>query len=52
MNGVNIYLNGTLFVLGLPSETLNENVSSSTYIAEFVDLRHGILGHVNYASIK
>jgi len=46
------YLNGSLFVLNLASEILNGNISSSTYIAEFVDLWHGRLGHVNYASIK
>jgi len=46
------YLNGSLLVLTLTSETLNQNASSSTYIAESVDLYHDRLGHVNYASIN
>ena len=46
------YLNGSLFVLNLASETMNENPSNSAYIAESVDLWHGRLGHVNFASIK
>ena len=46
------YLNGSLFVLNLASETMNENASSSAYIAKFVDLWHCRLGHVNFASIK
>ena len=54
-NGVFVgkgYLNGSLFVLSLASETLNGNVSTSAYIAESIDLWHGMLGHVNFASIK
>ena len=31
---------------------MNANVSSSAYIVESVDLWHGKLGHVNFASIK
>jgi len=46
------YLNRSLFVLNLTSETLNENASTSTYIAESVDLWYSGLGHVNFASIK
>jgi len=54
-NGVIVgkgYLNGSLFVLNLASKTLNRNASTSAYIAESVDLWHGRLGHVNFASIK
>ena len=46
------YLNESLFVLNLASETMNENVFSTVYIAEFVDLWHGRLGHINFFSIK
>jgi len=46
------YLNGSLFVLNLASETMNENSSSSAYIAKYVDLWDGRLGHVNFTSIK
>jgi len=46
------YLNGSLFVLNLTSETLNGNASTSAYIAESVDLRHGRLGQVNFAWTK
>jgi len=46
------YLNGSLFVLNLASETMNENASSSAYIAESFDMWHGRLGHVNLTSIK
>jgi len=40
-NGVFIgkgYLNESLFVLNLASETMNENASSSSYIAKSIDL--------------
>jgi len=46
------YLNISFFVLNLASETMNENASSSAYIVESVDLSHGRLGYVNFASIK
>ena len=46
------YLNGSLFVLNLASKTLNRNASTSAYIAESVDLRHGRLGQVNFAWTK
>jgi len=45
-------LNGSLFILNLASETLNESASTSAYIAESINLWHGRLGHVNFASIK
>jgi len=50
-NGVfvrNGYLNKSLFVLNVASETLNEDTSTSAYIADSVDLWHGKLGHVNF----
>ena len=46
------YMNGSLSVLNLISKTLNGNAFTSTYIAVSVDLWHGRLGHVNFASIK
>jgi len=54
-NGVFVrkgYLNGSLFVVNHASETMNENASSSAYIAEYVDLGHGRLRHVTFAPIK
>ena len=54
-NGVFVrkgYLNGRLFVLNHASETMNENASSSAYIAEYLNLGHGRLGHVTFAPIK
>ena len=46
------YRNGSLFVLNLASETMNGNASSSAYIAKSIDMGHGRLGHINFASIK
>jgi len=46
------YLNGSLFVLDLAFETTNENAYSSTYITKSIDLWHGRLAHVTFASIK
>jgi len=43
---------GGFFVLNVASEAINKNASTYAYIAEFVDLLHGRLGHVNYASIN
>ncbi|KAL0553832.1 hypothetical protein IC582_007736 [Cucumis melo] len=44
------YLSNGLFVLNTIS--MNVNASSSTYVIEFVNLWHGRLGHVNFASIR
>ena len=38
------YLNESLFVLNLASETMNENTSSSAYITESGDLWYSRLG--------
>ena len=46
------HLNGSLFVLSLASTTLIGNNNTSAYITESVDLWHGRLDHVDYASIK
>jgi len=43
---------GGLFVPNVASDVVNGNASTSTYIVESVDLWHGRLGHVNYASIN
>jgi len=54
-NGVFVgkrYMNGSLFILNLASETMNENASSAAYIAESVDLWHCRLCHLNVTSIK
>ena len=54
-NGVFVgkgYLNGSLFTVNLASEIVNENVSSSAYIVESINLWHGRVGHVNFVSIK
>jgi len=54
-NGVFIgkgYLNGSLFVLNLTSETMNGNASSSAYIVESVNMWHDRLSHVNFSFIK
>ena len=54
-NGVFVgkgYRSGGLFVLNVAFDAANGNASSSAYIAESVDLWHGRLGHVNYASIN
>jgi len=43
-NGVfvgNGYLNGSLFVLNLASESLNRNASTFAFIADSIDLWHG-----------
>jgi len=53
-NGVFVgkgYRSGGLFVLNVASDAVNENASSA-YIVESVDLWHGKLRHVNYASIN
>jgi len=45
------YRSWGLFVLNVAYDIINEN-ASSVYIAESVDLWHGRLDHVNYASIN
>ncbi|KAA0048396.1 ty1-copia retrotransposon protein [Cucumis melo var. makuwa] len=44
------YLSNSLFVLNTFS--MNANASSSAYMIESVNLWHGRLGHVNFASIR
>ncbi|TYK01594.1 ty1-copia retrotransposon protein [Cucumis melo var. makuwa] len=44
------YLSNGLFVLN--TIFINENASSSAYVIESVNLWHGRLGHVNFASIR
>jgi len=46
--------NPGLFVLDAICEVANnvENISSSTYIAKSLEMRHTRLGHLNVASIK
>ena len=47
-NGVFVskgYCSGGLFVLNVASDVVNENASTSTYIAESVNLWHARLGH-------
>jgi len=39
-------------VLNLTFESMTGSTSSSTYIAESIDLWHDRLGHVNFASIN
>jgi len=46
------YCSGGLFVLNVTADAANGNASTSIYIAKSVDLWHGRLGHVNYASIN
>ncbi|KAK9681844.1 hypothetical protein RND81_10G031300 [Saponaria officinalis] len=45
------YLSVGLFILNTDS-VLNNNISTSSYIAESIDIWHGRLGHVNVDSIK
>ncbi|TYK15379.1 ty1-copia retrotransposon protein [Cucumis melo var. makuwa] len=44
------YLSNGLFVLN--TIFMNANASSSAYVIKFVNLWHGRLGHVNFASIR
>jgi len=46
------YCNGGLLVLNAAAQVNNETAINSAYIAESVDLWHGRLGHVNFASLK
>jgi len=44
------YRSGRLLVLNLAAQVNNEITANSVYIAEFVDLWHGRLRHVNLLS--
>ena len=46
------YRSGGLLVLNAVAQINNETAANSVYIAESVDLWHGRLGHVNFASLK
>ncbi|XP_074293228.1 uncharacterized protein LOC141620194 [Silene latifolia] len=46
------YLCGGLFVLNVDSPIINNNASTSAYIAESIDVWHGRVGHVNVDSNK
>ena len=46
------YRSGGLLVLNVVAQINNETAVNSTYTAEFADLWHGRLGHVNFASLK
>ncbi|KAL0380479.1 UNVERIFIED_CONTAM: Retrovirus-related Pol polyprotein from transposon TNT 1-94 [Sesamum angustifolium] len=46
------YLSDGLFVLNTVSTISNKNSLNSAYLVESINIWHGRLGHVNYASIK
>ena len=46
------YCSGELFKLNVLNIINNENVSSSAYVVDSIDLWHGRFGHVNFSYIK
>ena len=46
------YRSGGLLALNVAAQVNNETAANSVYIIESVDLWHGRLGHVNFASLK
>jgi len=46
------YRSGGLHVLNAAAQVNNETATNSVYIVESVDLWHGRLGHVSFASLK